>query len=922
MREKTLLMLLVSLPACWIAAGSSLPPPVLNPTTHVSPSGGYSLFVNPSDLYGGGPAEYRFTKSNEVLWTKRLPFTFWKAVVTDSGQIAGYGYTHGPDGFSESGYAAGMGEFVVATLSAAGDLVKQDVYVREHSNFPDSYPDPLGRGIALDGFSERFIVRVADPDLNRGIEQWWIYDLRSGERTHTLEPERELAADGRYHSIFAARAVPGTPLMLIHWRCYSKQRGRPGAVFTLVDGKGRQLWSLHRKGDYAVPFSRDKEEKIRRWIGENGAILDVRKDGTFDLHFVKQELRASFAVSERAPGDWVVEKLGEEPYAWPDPSPSPPSFPALQLRQVGEASLSRGSTGGESRISDIVAFEFDPAGRICALREGPGTPPSLLLLSPQGEILKELPLPANKIPEDGAFSNPAYVGDSRFVLCVSEDLEIEGKARFFLADFASGETAIIPIRRCPSVDAVAGFSDGRFAVLTTRDLGCTMVDGLFIYNLQGRRLWKKEQYGTSGKPDDLLSPEDIASYGTNEIAVLDNIAKTIQVWDLDGDLVKVLDLEATWGREPNYPTDISPDRDRGFLVYDFDAEHALVQLDPEGSILSESTPRFQDGRPFYVVDGVKRSPLGELWTSDGHSLLRLDADGTVNRIVGQAPSTSILSAPGRVHVGPDDRVYVADQRTRAIHVFDSSGKRLGQCIPQAQDLTELSDVAHIALSQDGHVFARLSRDTRYLEFDSELTRKGWSAVDVDPITQEWYFQPSTDLCWIVGYNDIFLVRSLQQTVRRISRRADGRWLEYPGSAAVGPDGSLAVLAHNQTWDTSITIYSSAGDARSTFDIPDELCWCSLACDGRLVYVRDEREVYVYQTDGRSAGKFSIPSNSAKAEWAGPHVAAKGNEIWFLDTDAMKLHRYAVPDQLAGLGVKTAHIEPGMSFALIRTRCCY
>ena len=47
----------------------------LHPTSHVSASGEYALFVDPSDIMGSGPADYRLTRHGETVWTNRFPFS-------------------------------------------------------------------------------------------------------------------------------------------------------------------------------------------------------------------------------------------------------------------------------------------------------------------------------------------------------------------------------------------------------------------------------------------------------------------------------------------------------------------------------------------------------------------------------------------------------------------------------------------------------------------------------------------------------------------------------------------------------------------------------------------------------------------------------------------------------------------------------
>jgi sugar lactone lactonase YvrE len=314
-----------------------------------------------------------------------------------------------------------------------------------------------------------------------------------------------------------------------------------------------------------------------------------------------------------------------------------------------------------------------------------------------------------------------------------------------------------------------------------------------------------------------------------------------------------------------------------------------------GKIRSESVPKLADGRRFRITDGIKCSPQRDLWTSDGDSLFRLSSSSTVDLILGHTPTPETLSAPGHIQVGSDDRIYVSDRRTKVVHIFNKFGKLLGRCAPLSGDLTEISSVNHIAVSPNGHVFVSFfDFSSKILDFDENLKRIGQVTKNVDSIRSEWHFQPTGSLCWMVGYNDIFLVKGLRDEIRRISRRADGLWLESPDSAAVAPDGSLAVEARSQSGETSINIFSPTGQAISTFVTPFNNYITLLSYDGKYVFVRDKGSVCIFDIEGRAMGKVILPSQSSEEDWVGPFTAEDGKEIWFVSGNKLKLYRYTVP----------------------------
>jgi hypothetical protein len=314
MIKLTLCLLIV---ASTSALASESPPPELNPKKYVSPSGAYSLAVDPTDIYGRGPADCRLAKNGKILWKSRLPFAFWGVVVADSGRVAGYAYTQGRRGLLEGGDSDGPGEVVVALLSAEGKIVNQHKHARKLSLFQHSPPDPLINGLFLDQSNQRFVVRVADADRNRQIEQWWVFDLKSGNRIGALEPGRAMPAKkaGETLLVLHARAVPGTPLVLIQWWKYAS--GKCGGVFTLIDpnrAKAKPVWTLSLDGDYSVPGNRKAENAIRKKMWGEGAILDVDKSPGFAILAVKWQQRIVFSMRKAKDGSWRVSETVRAPY--------------------------------------------------------------------------------------------------------------------------------------------------------------------------------------------------------------------------------------------------------------------------------------------------------------------------------------------------------------------------------------------------------------------------------------------------------------------------------------------------------------------------------------------------------------------------------------------------------------------------------
>lgn len=869
----------------------------LHPTSHISASGEYALFVDPSDIMGSGPADYRLTRHGETVWTHRFPFSLWNAAVSDAGLVAGCAYSHGWEGYPLQDFDDRPGDFSVVALSPAGALVAQDVHPRQFGGM-DHPPVPVALGIFFDGQRSNFVVRVDSTNRNADGEEWWVYDLASGKRRATLEPKSHMPDPDLTRWSLAARPLPGTPLVLVHWWRYAFSKC--GGDFALVDATGQPVWTLSLPEDYEG-LDQKWGDTLYNHVRQHGAVLGVGPGGTFDLYHVRDGQRVSYAIESAETGQWNVRETARVPYQWTAPPTETNPPPAtVALEKLGEFPLAAARSETSNAFAGVAAFDFDPGGTICALLDPRGQP-RLLHLTQEGKILAEFRLPEDAPPDYPYAIGPASVGGQRFVVGYPVTNLV---ARWYLADFAANE-----IHRIAQVDdscptACAGFPDGRFVALATFRHKINGTEGLMLFDSTGQTLWTvKDDGGFSHKPDEFLSPEDIAVVGSNQIAILDNIRHTLQFFDDRGQFQRIVDLDDVWGRKPNYPTDLAADADGGFLLYDFNAKETLLGLDADGAIRRASSPRRADGSLFRVHDGVKRSPQGDLWTCDGQSLMRLDARDRADLVLGPAADPAALADPGLAVVGPGDRVYVADKRTKSIHVFDAAGQPLGRCAPAPEDLKEISRVSHLAFAPDGRLFAALDFDAKdYLVFGPDFARIGWSPTPPTArlFGEQRFFQPNGSNVWIAGMHDLLLFDAAGTLLRKVSRRADGQWLERPGLATVAPDGSIAIRASSQDLGESINVFDAAGNAVASFGDPshgiytDYHPFAPLAYDGQRIFARDGNQVAVHGIRGELRGVFSFAAAEDAKKWTGPFLAADGRELWFIAAEARTVHRFVAP----------------------------
>jgi len=867
-------------------------PAVLNPRHYRSPSGKYLLHVDPADRYGRGDAAYRVAKSGEDVWSDRLPFTLHEAGITDDGVVGGYAYTHGSGGFGKAGLGEGPGEFLVVIIDAGGKIRLKESTQREASRFLHTAPNPAAAGLFVDGANDRLVVRVEDPDVNRRVETWRVYRLSTGAEAGRLQPKQLMAHPKPARFVIDAKPVAGSPLTLLHWWRYDGRH--VGARFTLVDSAAKPVWSLDLKKDYETAGDRTAADRLRDFIHRQGALLRVDQPGQFELLFAADSKRVTFSVKQGLDKNWVVAEVSRAPFSFVSLKREAPGIPERPLKSLGEIVLQQKQLPVHP-IRDLWDFVLDGRGRIAFLRHEQEGAQSFVLVDASGELLHELALDFDDEP-DAASSSCTWVGGNRFVITRSE-YGVEGKAKAWWLDAETGDMQPIPGFDCPPVESIDGSPDGSFVVLGTMRYQYTMTDMLCGFDPKGKREWTIDE-GQPRDADLLFSPEDATVTSSGEVAVVDNIRKSIQFFDRRGKYLRTIDLEQTWGRRPNYLAGIANDVKGQVLVHDFHGTPPFVRLAPDGTVKDGFRPKYADGRGFATRGDVQVSVDGRLWTSDGHALLRLDDAGVVDLVLGDIPQADRLGKIAGLTIDRRGLIYAVDSRTGSVHVFDFDGQPLHVCQTKSTDFSEEPFDPPITVTDDGHVYLGSetlggSRQDRYLHFSPDGTRLGFIRLK----GQQCYVQPGTGNVLALDYDEAYLVDAAGDTIRTIRRNADGNWLQSLERAAVAADGSFAIVAADAnsigTALMTVSIYDVAGEPVQVVELPRFLSsFPRIAYDGRHLVATGDR-VVIFDSSGTPLQTFTPASESHDEPWWLPYLVADGRELVLFDAQGMTLQRYAL-----------------------------
>ncbi len=885
-------------PSEGLAIGPS--PRALNPKSYRSRSGEFVWTVDPSDLYGRGEGSYRLTRGGAVVWSGTRPFTLFDADVTDDGVIAGYAYTHGEQGFSEAGYNAVMGDFVIVILDATGQLRLHEVVPRRTSRILHAPPDPLAEGLIGDAANDRLVVRVHDSDLNHGREAWWTYRLSSGEALGKFEL---VPGDEHIKSPLRAEPVAGTPLTLLHYWRYKDPD--VGARFALVDLARKEVWSLTWPRDYRVRGDEEAEDRLREKIWAEGAILDTSVSNQFTIFSAANSERITYSVSRHAKETekWVVKEIARQKHrpAEPEPARLPP-FEDRALKHLGTFVLWDEPAAVPTAVRDIRAFDFDDRERIGFLREEPDDQCSFVLIESDGRLIREMPLkltPATP-PNQKPAPNLAWLEGDRWLVTLS-DSGIEGKASAWWLNTLAGELRAIRKFECAAIESLTGSRDGGFLALVTHRFKHTMVDELIAFDKTGRIRWRiKQDY--NGDERALFSPEAIACTTERKVVVLDIVRYSVQFFDSNGTYLRTIKLEQAWDRKPNYPSEIAADQAGGILIRDFHGSPPIVRMSADGKVLSQFGLKHRNGRIVDPLGGVKVSPAGRVWVCDGESFIRVTDEGVADLVRGEAPSTDQIGDIAALTVDQEGRLYAVDDRTGAVHVYDRTGTHLRVCKPAVSDFSEhLFSRATLGVTPEGAVFLSdgegFPEAPRFIHFAPEGQRIGVKRLSLDSITENWYPLPFEGRLLVLGYHAAFIVGRDDKVIRTIQRRPDGNWLENPELASIAPGGSFAIVSGRgfyakRTW--FVNLYSPVGDPVRTITMSAACMDSCFAYTGKHLVTRTESDVVLFNDRGEPVLGFRPPMDGFKDDTWECFATLGGRELWLLCAQRKMVARFDLP----------------------------
>lgn len=860
---------------------------VLNPKKYTSPSGEYTLSVDPNLPYGVGAATYRLYRKAILVWEGTHPFALWNAEVADDGTVAGYAYSNGLDGMgSLTGYP---GDLEVIVLNPAGQI-RLHQHVPRTNRYLHMLPDPVAVGLIVDSEQDRLIVRVAGVEFFDVPETWWIYRLSTGQEQTRFVPKEKMEARTLARSIIAARPVRGTPLTLIHWwrfaddhfndRKNDGKSGLPfldktmGACFTLIDQEGNPVWRLDLPEDYR--YTGDSSKRQIDKITEEGAILPSRQPGRFALISWVRKQVVTFAVTSDKSGEWQVAEVGRKPYRQADESVAHSTVRTVHLKLRDTIRLNASGLQTPSAIRKVWDLVAAGPNRLAFLRQERTT--DLVVVNDLGEVVHTLPLERLRHHHEDSFFTLVWQGDDRFVVFVGRHLRHNAEAYIeaYRLNAASGSMSKIEHFLSAYIEGLTRLPDGGFALLSRSDK--TPYDSrIQAFDRRGRPTWRiPDPHNPLSRKDPgaLFISESLTVLRDGRLAVVDSYEHTVQFFNLRGKYLDTVSLDKAWGHRAEYPCYIVATPDGGFVVRDGSFMPSYYQMDAQGKLVTRFTPRYANDKLIETTTIVV-SPDGGYWTTDSYSIFGLDGRGKAIVRLGEAPQPSQLQAIGELLIRPDGSILALDERTDAVHVFDAKGTWLHVCVPGtfAQEAPSMFSM-----------FSMLQSKIQCGPAGMVSTHGRWFDAEGHPCEAPRDFIP------------------VEQRVHALKRRPNNSWMESVHGHSVAPTGALAIVDSNsfglRSEGAFLSLYPASGSASesrgTTVRLPDEVdFYASLAFDGVHAILKGAGLVFCFDINGKLLWAFKLPLPRADEHGWTPFLTEAGRTLCLFDGERT-IYRYAMP----------------------------
>ncbi len=871
----------------------------LRPQTCVSPSGEWSLFVDPSERSGAGKSTMSISKLGTLQWSGEQTFTFQKSVISDAGVSAGFGYTEGRSSFD--------GALFVAVVDPSGKpALFEELGSRSSRGFHGS-AEPNASHIALN--HEQNLAIVCVPRLGSDLESeaWCLYQLYPAKKLGVVHAasEFEPAADARW--TLALTEIRGTPLTLAQWCTWGKSGASgttPGSEFAIYDESWKLVWSLLLPGDLGDTDGH-LDDALSAEMMAGGGILDTSIEHRFEVRLVKQSERVSFEVARdpAAAHGWSVREVARTSFKG-EPHKPDVELAHLKLPAAGAIPIDIDTRNTAGPVRNIKRFCIDALGRTTFVREEKAVGVvTLVTLGVSGRVEREIPVAAIE-PQSEDTREWSALSRGEWLLTLSPWEGDGSQSRAWKVRGDTGAAQELSGFHGPAIQSVEPTADGGFVLLGIHRHGSTMSSELRSCATNGTTLWTLGENSYDKKPSTLFSPADIAVDKDGSILVLDSTRELVQVFDAKGHFLNAIDLTKSWQHATSDLTDLISEPSGSILIYDGIDPAQWRRISRSGTQLSTILPMRESkstavGKP----SSVRIDARGRLWGHDEYQLMEYDEQGVVHERFGTAAPALRMKAAGSVYFDGTGRLALTDDRGRALCIFAPDGTRSVVCALDKSDFDSDNSIQAVSTAADGTICLRLSDyHDRYLAFPPGGKRIGPIELGGTRLA----FDPRTRDRWAAGEGEDNVLRLRRygadgKLAFETNRRPDGGFFGRVRALACAPDGSAVLLDGSGGRNDRLGVlcfYGSKGEPQRQLLLPGiAFLWEDHMQVGQrwiLISGFEAKAFLVSLPDGKCA-VFEVPdADKHKGRWA-VGLSPDESEIWALESVPAVLHRFTLPE---------------------------
>lgn len=812
----------------------------VDPYEAKSTTGEWVLHVEPSTPRGDGPAMYRMTRDGKAAWEAKIDHTLRECVVGSNGVVVGYAY-YGSD-------------LIVMALDADGKVLRSDPHTRSQEGYamnPPPPPEPRCHGVLLDDAGQRAILRVSTSISSDG-QTFWRYSLTDGHALETLETTFS-TSDAGFGCQIDAQVVPGTSLIGVQWYEYGRgPRARDGdAVFHLLDESGARVWERRIESEYA-----SQPEHWSCWdlVEDNVRQLEM-SPSAFAIVSYSQKLRTSYTVAKDEAGTWQVTEKGTqagEPKAQGDVGEGAMPLETAPGTLVPVKTVAFATIAAERVFDDIMGFSIDGEGRMGWIGWVDDPEPGLrfTLVDAQGGVVvnREVDLPefVQYLPM------LTWLEGDKWLIAGRSFAERTATSHACFYDASTGAVTRLDQFESGDLDRVCRFPmEGGVGFVVFAGF-----PGYYIaaYDHEGKRA--KLPWIRARNPS--IQVHDIAVLSDGTLAMLGDDVTDPMVFlyrpgQVDPEVVDVGDIIAkAAGADQNYITTIRADKDGGFMVYDSANENLLHRIDASmknWASFHVSGPR---GEKFRLYDYFAVAPDGRVWSSDHNHLYRAGNDGRAEVALGEIkPGT--MGTPCAITMDERGWMYVVEEETASVHVFDGEGKAVKVMKPNPTDARTQDELSWVRVLPNGHVKMCMGHEAPVVTFDAEGVQIIAEIKDRWAWTEGKQWRPVQGGGWETNGSSVRRIKP-DGAFTEVAYRPDGGWLVDVEHAAAASDGSLVLICGRRDYSSMFGLfgertawlcaYGPDGEPRGTLRFTIPLLFDRLSYDGTRAYLSDRGGVTV------------------------------------------------------------------------------